>query len=68
MSGFGLSNCLLALLGLSSQRIEISVMEWIDGEWATALLTEWKKKERGAQLSFTEYGVTLYVISKFVLI
>ncbi|KYB27779.1 Transient receptor potential protein-like Protein [Tribolium castaneum] len=54
----------LVLLGVTSQRFEITILEWVDTGWSRDFVDEWKRKERGALLGFAECAVVLYVSSK----
>lgn len=53
----------LLLLGAASQRVEILVLEWFGTDWVQEIVTEWKRKERGALFGIAECGVIIYVAS-----
>lgn len=55
----------LVLLGAASQRVEIIFMEIIDNHWLQEIVSEWKRKERGAGPGFAECGVVIYMISTY---
>lgn len=53
------------LLGAASQRVEVVVLEWFGTKWMLEVVEEWRRKERGGVLGFAEYGVVLFVSSKY---
>lgn len=56
----------IVLLGAASQRVELLFLEMFGNEFMQDIVKEWKRKERGARPGLAEWGVILYVISKFV--